>query len=531
MVLAKTSTRGLEHGRLVEFVTSDGSTKRHIVPMRLFAGRGEEALGELLSLGLETVRHHQSKVISYIQEATPADRYAAALCTGWQNDDVFVLPDEILVPAGHTEKTWYGGRDSESPYKRAGTLSGWQEKVAALAPGNQNLVFAICASFAGPLLHKFGINGALPHLVGQSSIGKTTVLSAAASAWGGGEADSRNRFIRSWQATAVGIEAIASLHSDTLVVLDELHLCDPKVLDPVIYAFANGIGKSRGNVHACLRSTKTWRVFGLSSGEVSSATWLHKGGFAVRSGQAVRMLDIPVQGKFGAFDDLHGAKSASDFAHALYRNTVTHYGHAGPALVRALIEENPDLDELLARAMANFQHGDPVQGRAARMFAVVAVAGALAQHFGIVPWPATEAINAAVTLYGRWREELIASGAETPAARICQMVATYISRFGDARFSNVEGGGDDEPRVYDRAGYWEKIDDKRIYLLRSDALLDAAKGHDLREIGNALKSAGALHKVGGDGRHLAVLTRTPYGTREWFYYVDIEKLDPEKRAE
>ena len=53
-VLAKTSTRGLEHGRLVEFVTSDGSTKRHIVPMRLFAGRGEEALGELLSLGLET---------------------------------------------------------------------------------------------------------------------------------------------------------------------------------------------------------------------------------------------------------------------------------------------------------------------------------------------------------------------------------------------------------------------------------------------------------------------------------------------
>ena len=112
---------------------------------------------------------------------------------------------------------------------------------------------------------------------------------------------------------------------------------------------------------------------------------------------------------------------------------------------------------------------------------------------------------------------MIASGAETPAARICQMVATYISRFGDARFSDVEGGGDDEPRVFDRAGFWEKIDDKRIYLLRSDALLDAAKGHDLREIGNALKSAGALYKVGGDGRHLAVLTRTPYGTREWFY--------------
>ena len=30
---------------------------------------------------------------------------------------------------------------------------------------------------------------------------------------------------------------------DTLAVLDELHLCDPKVLDPVIYAFANSHGK------------------------------------------------------------------------------------------------------------------------------------------------------------------------------------------------------------------------------------------------------------------------------------------------
>lgn len=80
------------------------------------------------------------------------------------------------------------------------------------------------------------------HLFGQSSIGKTTLLSAAA-VWGGGEANGRNRYIRSWQATTVGVEAIASLHSDTLAVLDELHLCDPKVLDPVIYAFANSHGK------------------------------------------------------------------------------------------------------------------------------------------------------------------------------------------------------------------------------------------------------------------------------------------------
>jgi putative DNA primase/helicase len=500
-VLAKTSARGLEYGRLVEFITSDGVAKRHIIPMRLFAGRGEEALGELLSLGLETCRRHQGHVLSYIQEARPEVRYTTALCTGWQNDDVFVLPDEILSPARYPEKTWYGGRDSEAPYKRGGTLSDWQAKVAALAPGNPNLVVAICASLAGPLLYKFGINGALLHLFGPSSIGKTTVLSMGASAWGGGEADGKNLFVRSWQATTVGIEAAASLHSDTLAVLDELHLCDPRVLDPAIYAFANGHGKSRGNVHAGLRPTNHWRVLGLSSGEMASSTWLRTAGFAVRAGQAVRMLDIPVQGKFGAFDNLQDWKSPADFAHALFRSTVTHYGHAGPTFVRALIEENPDLDEHLAKALENFRCTDNVQARAARVFALLAVAGELARHYGIVPWQNEhESINACVTLFDRWKKQLISSGAETPAARVCQLVAIYISRYGDSKFSDVKGGDPDEPRVFDRAGYWEQDAGQRIYLLRSDALLDAAKGYDLREIGSSLKSSGALHKVGGERR-------------------------------
>jgi putative DNA primase/helicase len=526
-VLGKSSTRDLEHGRLVEFVSSNHTTKRHIVPMRLLAGRGDEALGELMSLGLETVRRHHSDILVYVQESHPKERWTAALSTGWQHDDAFVLPDEIITPAGSDYKIWYGGRDSESPYRRAGTLKDWQEKVAALAPGNPNLVGAICAAFAGPLLCKFGVPGALLHLFGRSSTGKTTTLAAAASAWGGGTADGRNQYIRSWQATTVGVEAIASLHSDTLAVLDELHLCDPKVLDPVIYAFANGTGKSRGNVHASLRPTKHWRVLGLSSGEVSCATWLRTAGFTVRSGQSVRMLDIPVQGEFGAFDDLHGGDSASEFAHTLFRSTLTHYGHAGPAFVQALIEENPDLDEHLATALGNFHHSDNVQARAARIFAILAVAGALARRYGIVPWPDEhEPIKACVTLYNRWKEQLIASGAETSAARICQQVATFISRYGDSRFSDIEGGDSDEPRVNDRAGYWKQmVGGPRLYLLRSDALQDAARGHDLSEIGNALNSAGALYRVGGDGRHLTVVTRTPRGNDDRFYYVNPEKLD------
>ena len=68
--------------------------------MRLLAGRGDEALGELMSLGFEPVRRHHRDILEYIQESHPKERWTAALSTGWQHDDAFVLPDEIITPPG-----------------------------------------------------------------------------------------------------------------------------------------------------------------------------------------------------------------------------------------------------------------------------------------------------------------------------------------------------------------------------------------------------------------------------------------------
>ena len=104
-ILARTTVRGdLEHGRLIEFTSTSGHKKRHILPMRLFAGRGDEALGELLSLGLATSRKLQSHILEHIQGLSPQEYYAAALSTGWHGEDVFVLPDEIIAVENHPEK-------------------------------------------------------------------------------------------------------------------------------------------------------------------------------------------------------------------------------------------------------------------------------------------------------------------------------------------------------------------------------------------------------------------------------------------
>jgi putative DNA primase/helicase len=106
------------------------------------------------------------------------------------------------------------------------------------------------------------------HFVGPSTLGKTTALEVGQSTWGG------PKFRLTWETTTTGLQAKAMLHTDTLLVLDEIHMVDAKVLHSAIYALVNGYGKSRGNVHAASRPTARWRVLVLSSGEVSSETQL-----------------------------------------------------------------------------------------------------------------------------------------------------------------------------------------------------------------------------------------------------------------
>lgn len=68
---------------------------------------------------------------------------------------------------------------------------------------NSRLIFGVSVALAAPLL---GIcyeeNGGF-HLRGASSTGKTTILYAAASVFGGKD------FIQRWRATANGLEATA----------------------------------------------------------------------------------------------------------------------------------------------------------------------------------------------------------------------------------------------------------------------------------------------------------------------------------
>jgi putative DNA primase/helicase len=372
-VLAITASReDKDYGRLVEFTSQNGRQKRYAIAERSFAGRNEEPLAELLNQGLSVAYKRRALVAEYVANARPQLHIGATVATGWYDLQTFVLPEMVI---GNT-KVWYqSDGSSSSAYAQAGTLKGWQQEIAARAVGDSNLVVALCVALAGPLLHKFNVPGSGLHLFGETTTGKTSILEAAQSVWGGPS------YRRSWRATTNGLEAAAMLHTDTVLIVDEIHLVDPRELDSAIYALINGYGKSRADQRGGARSANRWRVLVLSSGEVSSEVQLAQAGLVVRAGQTLRILDIPAEGEYGAFSSLHNHESGAMFADTLRESANQHYGHAGPCFVKLLLGNKENLADRLSEVLQSirpaskkrkaeklFDPANEMQRRAARIF-------------------------------------------------------------------------------------------------------------------------------------------------------------------
>lgn len=142
-----------------------------------------------------------------------------------------------------------------------GTLAEWQHGVARFAVGNDLLALFLAAAFAGPLLELMAEPSGGLHIHGKSQSGKTTALAVAASVWG--RADTSG-VIKSWRATANGLEGVAAQTTDTLLVLDEIGMADANQVGDIIYQLGSETGKARAARDGSARARRTWRLVYLS---------------------------------------------------------------------------------------------------------------------------------------------------------------------------------------------------------------------------------------------------------------------------
>lgn len=113
--------------------------------------------------------------------------------------------------------------------------------------------------------------------------------------------------IRTYRATANGLEGTAALHNDRILCLDELSQCVPQEAGQVIYMLDNGMSKGRANQQGLAKKQVTWRLVFLSNGEEGLAQLLREIGKRVKAGQEVRLIEIPADTNIhGLFENLHG---------------------------------------------------------------------------------------------------------------------------------------------------------------------------------------------------------------------------------
>src|SRR5262249_11938717 len=152
-------------------------------------------------------------------------------------------------------------------------------------------------------------------------------------------------------------------------------------------------------------------------------------GRSIKAGQQMRLLDIPVSGKYGLFDNLHGFENGAAFSDALRSAANTDYGYAGPALVENIIKGgNATLTTEHAHYVQSLATGNWQENRAAsQTFALAAVAGELAIRAGILPWPKGTAIQAASEVFGLWCEARKADNRSGEHTEILNKVLDFIN--------------------------------------------------------------------------------------------------------
>jgi uncharacterized protein (DUF927 family) len=441
-----------EWGLRLRFKDRDGASIEKAISSGDLVDPG--ALGrDLLEAGLHlrATPAARAALVEYLGDVEVKGRALVAKRTGWTTVNgapVFVFPGQTIGASSESVVLASGGR--AVAYAQAGTLSEWQEHIGKPAGQHLLLQFGISVIWATALLQMTGGESGGFHLWEFSSRGKTTIQQVAASLWGSGALN--GGFIRRWRATANSLEATFASASDVGLVLDELSQLEYGQVAPVVYMLTGETGKGRLRADATARTPYSWRILALSSGETPIATRLNedryqRGGRSgeLRGGASVRVIDIAADRTYGAFDrPAHDSGfNPAAFAEHMQEMASTYYGTAGPAFVKALIEEKisgehvrRSVDDFVAGVLGDAQKNSEGQARrVARRFALPAAAGLMAIGAGIVEWDAKAFAEGVRGLFHNWANARGSGPVEE--TRIIAFARGLWAKYGKLRFERI----------------------------------------------------------------------------------------------
>lgn len=308
----------------------------------------------------------------------------------------------------------------------SGTLDDWKTMVAELVHGWPQ-VFALSTAFASMLLSLCKMDVALFHFYGGSTTGKTILLQLPMSVHGhGGEPGSAPDVnILRWNTTANALEKNLSRYSGILACIDELGAYKQKDFASLLYNITASKGKDRMNQHLEIDEAFTWKMFILSSGEMSIPEKLATQKEQIQGGQEHRAISLNIRPE-DARKDGETSEDVRDRAERLKHGLCETYGTAGKEFIACLLTLKGENDEALSyQEMCKFIQGaskdcygiligelqkegyslSDIQKRALERFALCWCAGILATEWNILPFDEDVIADAVMSAARRWLDD------------------------------------------------------------------------------------------------------------------------------
>ena len=255
-------------------------------------------LVDLANNGLPVTSSNANLLVDYLDAFNAENEnnfpmtYTVSRC-GWYNfngTDYFIDPRRDCVLTNE-DKNIRVVVDSLSQFAKSlrqrGNLENWK-KIYELAKKSPIARIIVAAAIAPILLKILGERNFLLYICAPTRAGKTTALYLASSAVGD------EKMIRSFDATKNGLAGAAADVNDFAFLVDEKQVADSKLkeqFDTLVYALANGLGRTKLNKDSTLRKLQDWRTIAIMTGE----TLLLPDN--VTGGANTRLLSINVTGE------------------------------------------------------------------------------------------------------------------------------------------------------------------------------------------------------------------------------------------
>lgn len=408
----------------------------------------------------------------YLQFFQPEKEAIGVEKVGWQgNNEAYMLPfvDDprncYIVPQADKKTEYILQQKTATPrtLHKKGTLKEWQRTVGAITRGNHLHCFAIIAALTAPILKLMNEEGGFFHYVGNTSVGKSTILHLAKSVYGYVN-------LGSFRTTDNALESVCKNSNDGSVFLDEIGESDPDAFFKMIYMLANGVTKDRANRNGDSKGTTFFTVLAQSTGEVGIEAKLAEKRIQAKGGQLIRMAELDAdRGKgFATFDLLklnpdteEKFKNGAEQAEYLKLHARENCGVVIDAFLSHLVEDLDtyingikDLKETWTRQLKTIK-GQPEIDRMIKRFSTIYATGVTASVMGVLPYTKDEITECVNSMFDNW---LVRRGGDTPHEFniIVRDLYKLCIENQHSRFQDADGRRNTSTFIKDKAGFFKE---------------------------------------------------------------------------